>query len=293
MRKLLYLFLLCSYSAAAQQGARSDSSFSFILMSDIHIRPDVAPKFRKMIDSVNRMKDIEFVVAAGDLVFDVMRGNRKQADSLYSLFQSMSREFKVPVRLAIGNHELFGIYPESPEGTSDTDYRYGMFERYFGKTYYSFRHKGWRFLVLNSIDVTPEKKYYAVIGQQQVDWIKKELQAMDTTAPIAIVTHIPLLGTYQQRYAEPNGPNAKEPNGVLVYNRKEVLDLFDRYNLRLVLQGHIHWIEDLQINNKTRFLTAGSVAGRPSWRGTSNGKRGFMKITIKGEKVSSEYISFD
>lgn len=286
----MFLFSIVAFSQAKKE---SGPDFSFVLMSDIHLRHDVAGKFREVIDSVNRMKDIDFVMAAGDLVFDVMRGNKPHADSLFTLFRTMSREFRMPVRLAIGNHELFGIYPESREDSSHPDYRYGMYERYFGKTYYSFDHKGWRFLVLNSIDVNADKKYYAVIDPAQVGWIKKELAATDTSMPMVLVTHIPFIGTYQQRYGTPNGPATRDPNGVLISNRQEVLNLFRQYNLKLVLQGHIHWIEDVFLDNKTHFLTAGSVAGRPSWRGTENGKRGFMKIMVKRGVVSWEYISFD
>ena len=288
MKRILIgaLLSICFLYTTAQK--KTDNSFSFVLMSDIHVKPEVEKEFQKVIDSVNRIKP-DFVMAAGDLVFDVMRGNPPAADTLFQLYKSMSAKIKSPVYNCIGNHELFGIYPESDVDSSHADYKWGMYERYLGKTFYSFEHKGWHFIVLNSIDVTPEKKYMGVIGKEQIEWLKADLANVKPGTPVAVTVHIPFLSTFDQRFKEIN-TTARQPHGTLISNRKEVLDLFEGHNLRLVMQGHIHWIEDIFINNKTHFITAGSVAGRPSWKGTKHGERGFMKIEIKGEEVSAKYI---
>src|SRR5690554_3066657 len=77
-----------------------------------------------------------------------------------------------------------------------------------------------------------------------------------------------------------------ERDQVQVRNNKEVLDLFKNHNLRLGLSGHLHWVEDILLFEKTRFITGGAVAGRPTWRGTINSEEGFMLIKIRGEDVS-------
>lgn len=288
MKRILIGVILCFiYLHAAAQ--KKDSAFSFVLMSDIHIKKEVAAEFQKVIDSVNALRP-DFVMAAGDLVFDVMRGNPPAADSLFQLYKTMSAKIKSPVYNCIGNHELFGIYPESDITSSHPDYKYGMYERYLGKTFYSFDHKGWHFIVLNSIDVTAEKKYIGVISQEQIEWLKADLAKISATMPVAVTVHIPFLSTFDQRFPKDGNPVKQEPHGTLISNRKQVLDLFDGYNLRLVMQGHIHWIEDIFINDRTHFITAGSVAGRPSWKGTRHGERGFMVVEIDGEELRSKYI---
>lgn len=296
MKHLLIIIVCCIYllDANAQhekKEARVDSSFSFVLMSDIHLKPGVTDSFQRVIDTVNKMK-VEFVVAAGDLVFDVMRGNSRNADSLFGLYKSMSKKFKAPVYNCIGNHELFGIYKESDIDSSHPDYKYGMYQRYLGKTYYSFDIKGWHFIVLNSIDVNKEKKYYGVIDSLQRDWLSADLMKLDNATPVAVVTHIPFLSVFAQRHNDLTKPVPADPNGTMISNRKEILDLFEKHNLKLVMQGHIHWIEDIFINNKTHFITAGAVAGRPSWRGTLHGERGFMKIDVKDGAISWNYIAY-
>ena len=52
----------------------------------------------------------------------------------------MCEGFNMPVYNTMGNQDLFDIYEESPEDESHPDYKYGLFERYLGDTYYSFDH---------------------------------------------------------------------------------------------------------------------------------------------------------
>ena len=123
------------------QGSKADRSFSFAFLTDIHLKPETVDAFRMVIDTVNNM-DIDFVLTGGDMVYDVLRGNQSKADSLFALYKTESSKFNVPVHNCIGNHELFAIYKESPEDSLHPDYKYGMYERHLGKTYYSFDHKG-------------------------------------------------------------------------------------------------------------------------------------------------------
>ena len=284
----LFFLLLMTDSVTAQhqkQRVALDSSFSFVFMTDIHIKSEVAAAFLQVIDSVNKLKP-DFVVTGGDLVFDVMRGKPKNADTLFQLYRTLTKKLNMPIYNGIGNHDLFGIYPESDVDSTYPQYKYGMYEKYIGKTYYSFNHRGWHFIVLNSIDVLG-KRYLGVIGEDQMEWIKKDLAAVDTNTPIVVSLHIPLISVYQQLYPSKKGTDLSD---VFVTNRNEVLDLFAKHNLKIVLQGHMHWVEDVFVNNKTHFITGGSVAGRPSWKGTEKGPRGFMYFTVRNQSFSWKYV---
>ena len=70
------------------------------------------------------------------------------------------------------------------------------------------------------------------------------------------------------------------------------MEIIDDYNLKLVLQGHLHWIEDINVMGKTRYITGGAVAGRPSWKGKRHGEEGFLKITISGDDISWDFIDY-
>jgi len=256
--------------------------FTFAFMTDIHIKPEMnAPKgFQMAIDKANELNP-DFVLTGGDLVYDVMRGNQKRGDTLFTLYTDMIKGFNMPVYNCVGNHDLFGIYEESPEDSTHPDYKYGMFERYLGKTYYSFDHKGWHFIVLNSLDVTPNKRYTGIFHKQQLEWLKQDIANVDKSTPIVIATHIPMISTYSQV----NGSS-----GRTVSNAHEVFKLLEDHNLKLVLQGHIHWQESGFVNDRFYFITGGSIAGN-GWKGRRhNTREGFVMVSVEGEDLSWEYV---
>lgn len=264
-------------------GNEKEDVFEFVFLTDIHLKPERnAPKgFQMAIDKVNALNP-DFVITGGDLVYDVLRGNFERSEALFQLYKKMEQKFKMPVYNCIGNHDLFAIYEESPETEEHPDYKYGMWERHFGKTYYSFDHKGWHFITLNSVDATPNKRYKTIFHEEQLKWLENHLKGVDTTTPIIITTHIPMICTFTQL----NGGKG----GRIVENAPEVFALLKNYNLKLILQGHIHWKEFGFINDRFHFLTGGSIAGN-GWKGRRhNTKEGFMKIKITGDAFSWEYI---
>lgn len=132
-------------------------------------------------------------------------------------------------------------------------------------------------------------RYYGYISQEQLNWLKDELSKTDTTMVLIVSTHIPLLTTFSQIR---NGAMAANDRGLVVENSKEIFDLFKRHNLKLVLQGHLHIYEDINIQNKIKFVTGGAVSAR-WWTGPNEGlEEGFVLVRIKGDKVETEYIDY-
>ena len=287
MKKLL--LILAILLNALVINPTSAQNFSFVFLTDIHLRPDsvAGPAFDKVVQKVRKLNP-DFVLSGGDQVYDVMRGNKAHADSLFSFYAEQSKRFGKPVYNTVGNHELFAIYDVSPEDSSHPDYKDGMFKRYFGKTYYSFHHKGWQFIVLNVLDVE-NYKYIGRVDEAQLDWLKEELSRIPRETPIVLTVHIPLVSAYTDIYPPADG----FPKGPAVSNRNAVLDAFKEHNLKFVLQGHLHWFEDLNIEGKTRFITGGAVAGRPSWKGNRHGPRGFLKFNVKGDQATYEFIAYE
>jgi len=273
----------CQPSTAKQKTEVKEDAFEFAFLTDIHIKPEMnAPiGFQMAIDKVNELNP-DFVITGGDLVYDTMRGNYEQSESLFTLYKKMSKGFNMPVYNCIGNHDLFAIYEESPETEDHPDYKYGMWERHFGNTYYSFDHKGWHFITLNSLDVTENKRYQGIFNEKQLAWLKEDIAKVDKSTPIIITTHIPMICTYSQL----NGGGGTRT----VNNASEVFKILEGYNLKLVLQGHIHWKEYGFVNDRFHFLTGGSIAGN-GWKGRRhNTKEGFVKIKVDGNDFSWEYI---
>ncbi|HRP33963.1 MAG TPA: metallophosphoesterase [Agriterribacter sp.] len=289
--KTIIVLFFCGFmlDANAQRDLSEKQEYSFVFMTDLHIKHDpfVLSEFSRLIDTINSMK-VDFVLTGGDQVFDVMRGNVKKGDSLFTLYKEQIAKIKVPVHSCMGNHELFGIYPESDIDSTHSDYKYGMFKRYLGNPYYSFNHKGWHFIVLNVLDVA-NKKYIGRVDEKQIAWLKQDLAQVDAGTPVVVAAHLPFVSSFYQVYPPKDGSDKDRP---WISNRNEILQLFKQHQLKMVLQGHTHWLEDVNVENRTHFITGGAVAGRPSWRGNNHGQRGFLLFSVKGDTFSWKFIEY-
>ena len=267
----------------------SENSFSFVFMTDIHLQPELnAPQgFKHAMDSVNSLNP-DFVITGGDLIMDALGQSYERSDSLYNLYQEMIPQLKMPVYNTLGNHEIYGIYKESGADVNHPEYGEKMYEKRLGKSYYSFDHKGWKFIIMNSIEDTRKSSYIGWVNSIQMNWIKQELDNTPKETPIVISTHIPFITAFKQKYY---GSTLMNDSSLVVANSKEVIDLFKNHNLKLVLQGHLHTIEDVYIDG-IHFITGGAICAR-WWRGANMGfEEGFMYLTVKDDKVSWEYKDY-
>jgi len=272
-----------------------DTAFTFVFMTDIHLQPEenALAGLTKAIETVNRLNP-DFVITGGDLVMDVMEQKFDRADMLYHLYVKTHEKFKMPVYNTLGNHELFGIYEKSGIDPSHPEYGKKMFSKRIGKTYYSFDYKGWHFMILDSIGITVgetgKKTYRGFIDNEQMEWIKGDLAKVKKDTPIVISTHIPFITSMTQIYG---GSLDGNKENIVVNNSKEVLDMFKEHNLKLVLQGHLHMLEDIYVKG-IHFITGGAVCGN-WWEGVyKETEEGFLLIDVKKETDTFdwEYIDY-
>lgn len=194
----------------------------------------------------------------------------------------------MPVFNTLGNHEIYGIYSKSEADPLHPEYGEKMFEKRLGKSYSSFIHKGWKFIILNSVEDTKKDSYIGKIDDVQIAWIKKELQGTDPQTPIVISTHIPFITANTQKYV---GTTVANDSSSVVYNAKEVIDLFNGYNLKMVLQGHLHSLEDIYIDG-IHFVTGGAVSSG-WWNGPHKGiEEGYLLLTASDNDIIWRYIDF-
>lgn len=267
----------------------AQSKFSFVFMSDIHYTQKFeAPKgFQLLVDTLNKLNP-DLVMVGGDIIYDALRVSEKELIGNTNAYLKQASKIKSPLHYAVGNHEIFELYQKSAD-TSSALYGKRYYEKYFGKRYYSFDHKGWHFMVLDNIFITPDRKYIGKIDSVQLNWIKEDLKNVNDQTPIVIMMHVPLITTLSQWYG--GGTNANDDK-IAAVDSHRLLRLFESKKLRLVLQGHLHYFEALNVLNKTTFITAPSVSGK-WWRGKQhNVEEGFIKINVDGDKVDYEYIDF-
>lgn len=286
--KIVFVAALFTDSGCKREKVDKEA-FTVAYLTDIHLErgKDAVAGLTQALDSVNHLNP-DFLLTGGDLIADALGQSHERADSLYNLYLEVIRTAKMPVYNTMGNHEIWGIYSKSGADHSNPDYGEKMFEKKIGKSYYAFTHKGWKFMIINSIEDTGKNSYVGLVDSAQVEWIKSELKNTTAETPIVISTHIPFV-TAMTQITE--GSTVANDSSLVVYNSKEVIDLFKGYNLKLVLQGHLHISEDINIDG-VHYITAGAVSGA-WWNGPHLWtEEGFLFLTFSKNDFKWRYVDY-
>ncbi|MBC8166455.1 MAG: metallophosphoesterase [Bryobacteraceae bacterium] len=276
-----------SASAAISLAAEPESSFTFVHLTDTHIQPELhaADGCRMCFDAVNRVKP-ELVIVGGDLVFDAAASAPKRGTEVYDLYAATIKRLEAPVHTVIGNHDVFGVANSSGVKPSDPLYGKRMFEDRIGKRYYSFTHKGWQFIALDSIYLTKTGSFIGRIDDEQLTWLSQELTRIPKERPIVVITHVPLATSFLQYASSPATPDM-----LMVTNAREVLELLWPYKLKAVLQGHTHIRENVNYNG-CQFITSGAVCGN-WWKGLRLGHpEGFGVLKVSKGEIEWGYRTY-
>ncbi|WP_319481094.1 metallophosphoesterase [uncultured Draconibacterium sp.] len=293
MKQLIYLslslFLLFSCTQNSNQQANSETDdFSFVFMTDIHITPErnATEGFSQAIDTINSLNP-DFVLTGGDNIMDALGQTYEASDSLYKLYENTVAQVKAPVYSTMGNHEVFGLYEKSGVSPLHEEYGKQLYENRLAKRYYSFDYKNWHFVVLDGIGFTNDRHYYGHVDEEQLEWLAEDLKTAGDK-PIAVSIHIPLLSIGSQIMQSPTEGMSK---GSIVTNANQVREILEQHNTKLVLQGHLHFLEDIEYNG-IHYITGGAISSQ-WWQGQRFGmEEGFLKIDVSGENFSWQYVDY-
>jgi 3',5'-cyclic AMP phosphodiesterase CpdA len=264
--------------------------FSFLFITDTHLQPELnaAQGCDQCFKKARTIKS-DFVLQGGDHIFDGLQVGSSRASSLYDLYGKTEQDLGLKIYHTLGNHDCFGVYPSSGVAESDPLYGKKMFEERFGKTYYSFDHKGVHFIVLDSIGITSDRAYEGRVDGAQLSWLKSDLGGLPPSTPIMVAIHIPLVTAFYSYVPVPD-PEPKH-HGLSVANAYEVIALFEGHNVLGVLQGHTH-INERVMWKGVPYITGGAVCGN-WWHGTRMGTpEGFTVVRVEQGKLSTSYETY-
>ena len=264
--------------------------FDFLFFTDTHLEPELdaskgcAMAFRKM-----RTLKADFAIQGGDHIFDALGVDKQRSLGLFALYDKTQQDLGLQVYHTLGNHDCFGVYPQSGMQPADPLYGKKYFEDHVGKTYFSFDHKGVHFIVLDSIGITADRGYEGRIDAIQVAWLAADLHAQPAAKPIIVSVHIPLVSAIDNYMPAPATPPAHHGNTVV--NSAEVTRLFDGHQVLAVFQGHTHINERVDWHG-IPYITSGAVSGN-WWHGTRLGTpEGFTVVSLRGGRVSTRYETY-
>lgn len=256
---------------------------TFAFFTDVHLsqdnRGDGNDGLRKALEDA-RKRGADFILFGGDNVeTDHLKDDEQTADALHARFKSIIDASGQECHFTIGNHDRF-YYHQGKEDKKG----YRLFEKYFGPSHTSFDHQGVHFITLNSLNPDAEGRYS--IGPEQMEWLQKDLETAGKGTPIVVSLHVPMLSLY---YPVVEG-NFKGDD--MITDMKEVIDLLNGYNLKLVLQGHQHLHEEIQERNRW-FITGGAVSAY-WWQGPFlETEEGYLLVHVDQENnFTWEYIDY-
>jgi Icc protein len=271
--------LLPSGALAAEAG--SADGFRFIFMTDPHVQPErgAVAGTRQCIEAINA-RSPAFVITGGDLIMDALEVGPERLHLQWRLWDECIATLQCPTHHTIGNHDVCGWSPKAIVKPGDADYGKKFFaERYGqGRTYRSFDHAGWHFVLLDSVGQNPETlDYKGWIDDEQAQWLKADLEQAGRRMPTVLVTHIPFFSVWHQAL---KGPAFALDGKALVGNVHALRGWLKDYNIRLVLSGHGHLHERIELGGVT-YLQGGAVSGL-WWKGRVNGDpEGFVEVDCR------------
>ena len=220
--------------------------FSFVQISDSHIgfnkepNQDVTKTFQEAVNKINALEDQPaFLIHTGDITH---LSKPEQFDTAVQVLKSAktSQIYYVP-----GEHDVFTddgkIYLE----------RFGRGTQ--GNGWQSFDYRGVHFIGL--INVLNLKQGtgtglggsgFGQLGQDQLEWLQKDVQGLSSSTPIVVFAHIPLWTIYPEW-------------GWGTEDSAQALSYLKRFGSITVLNGHIHQILQ-KVEGNVSFHTARSTA---------------------------------
>lgn len=296
MNRRSFFGLAAGATAATIASAEEKApSFRFVFATDMHVQPERGgvEGFKQCVSAINALDSKpEFVVTGGDLIMDALDVGIDRIKTQWSLFDECMKGLALPVHHTIGNHDVVGWSAKSVVKPGEQDYGKKMFsDRYgAGKTYRSFDHGGWHFILLDSIGQNADTTdYKGWIDEAQLAWLKADLEKAGPSTPIILVSHIPFYSVWHQVL---KGPQFHLDGKALVGNLHEFRTLFDRYNVKLVLTGHGHIFERIELGRIT-YIQGGAVCGM-WWKGPVYGNpEGFGVVECSADgSFDFQYKSF-
>ena len=229
--------------ALGEGGAGKGAAFRIAYISDSHLYGrDLNDRFARAllraVDDVNALDPRpDFVFYGGDLA---QLGQEHELE----LGARILERLKAPLKIMVGEHDWYLDLGKK-------------WQQLFGKSTYSWDHKGVHFVVLNSVveadfwtkrGLKPMERMLTVagldngmqssftVGAPQREWLQKDLEPLKDDAPLIVFSHSPLYKLYKNW-------------NFWTDDADEVQALLKRFQKATVIHGHTHQLLTNRIGN--------------------------------------------
>ena len=244
--------------------------FYFIHAADPHlgITKGNTRRFAELARQANALKPA-FVFVAGDLVFRPKGKN-------FALLDEALEAFEVPVRMIPGNHDV------------DRHETLDLWRRRYGKDHYTFTHHNCEFICLNSQLLHRRTRHYKTHDARfeievaaQWAWLERAFARARSAKREHIIVCLH------------NPPFTKRPTERRKYTnmypepRRRLLALVRRYDVRVLLAGHIHRTREIRTHDFTIYTVGGT------WSPTDLRGYGYRVFKVEKDRIRQTYVRLD
>lgn len=228
----------------------------FIVINDLHYIDDVCGQFFKRLVQQLKATDppADLCILAGDLSD---HGTEAELGPLKEIFDALG----MPVYVVPGNHDL-----QKPN-----DDRTVYDKLHPGRLNYTFEHKGWQFVGLDSTEGTKSK---VTIQPPTLKFLDETLPKLDGRKPTIVFTHFPL------------GPDTpmRPPNA------DAVLERFKEHNLVATYGGHHHGFTERKVGKTVMVTNACCSLKRNNHDKTA--AKGYFVCEADGPAIRRKFVEF-
>lgn len=275
----------------------SSGSFSFVHVTDQHVqaRRKGEAGYLKCVQTINALNPKPaFVMMGGDMVFDGCYSPKERYLDNIRIYKEVSNELEMPYFHCMGNHDPLGLHPRRKVQVNDPDFgkKCIMDKLDWPSPYYSFDFQGWHFIVLDSIKVVdiPDKgpTYIPAIDDEQLEWLRGDLGNSGGKPSVAFM-HIGAFSNIAQ--INQNMESKAMDGGMIINNTKDLRLILERHNVKALVQGHSHQIDEFMFNN-IWYITSASGSGC-WWSGNWNGyDPGYTVFKCDAGKLAWEHVTY-
>lgn len=277
---------------SAIREADQEEVFRLVHLTDQHVtsRRSGDEGYKRCIESINSLKPSpDLVLMGGDMVFDGLYTDLDKYEESINLYKNITGGLNIPYYHCIGNHDVLGLSSRRKVSANHPGIGRKMIMQEIGmdKDYYSFNHKGWHFIVLNSIfeyEGENGPSYKAMIGEEQLDWLRYDLGDHKGMPTIA-VSHI---AAFSHKGQINNDFEMKAMSPIILQDNIDLRYILERHKVKALLQGHTHISEDFRFND-VWYITS-QAASAAWWGGNWLGfKPGYTVLELGKEDILKWY----
>lgn len=262
------------------------SEYRLIQVSDLHLGAGQAHHYDnwQLVAAWIEREKPEVVVVNGDLV---MENPDIEADHAFA--REAIGQLTVPTRYLPGNHDIGDNVLFGKMAQRVNDERRARFVRHFGEERWVFEGGGWAFVGINA-------QLFGSGGQPAEDeqwaWIEQSFAQL-AGHPIALFLHKPLFLDHPR---EADYEDLTLRQSVLdLASRTRLLELCQRFGVRLVSCGHKHQSRSFSLNGIYHVWSPATacVNGRPDALHWGVREVGFVEYRFQRKRFTHRFIGAD